>query len=491
MKIILLAGTSASGKSTLANALTRRSGTVFSTSAFLRGSSGFKSADDLGAYGDTKDRENPYWLHQAVENLGAHNRVVVDAIRSTTQHDRFKRSEAVRINVTASDGARAYRMSRRGRQGSGNRMPYLFSNPDLVWDSERVSLSTMTNTIDQFCNWGVVDLIIGGQYGSEGKGKLAALLANEYDALVRSGGPNAGHWVRDHHYEFCFHHIPSGTLANRRARVYIAAGATIGPSFLDEVERTRCKDRLVVDDNAMIINSDDIKRESRLVDIIGSTAQGVGACTSRRILRGLDDKPTTAGEFMPEISGDVVFEISRDLGHGDNILIEGTQGSALSLFHGPYPYTTSRDTNSAGLLSEAGVPLSRVRDVWVVLRSFPIRVGGNSGPMLDETTWENIAKRTDEDPMLLKSKELTSTTRRQRRVGAFDWSMFDRMVRINNPNKLFLSFADYIHPRAAGVTDWDHLPDEVLHMVHQLELMSSAIVAGVSTGPHQRDVCWR
>lgn len=494
MKTILLAGPSASGKSTLANALRFNDArVVVSTSAHLRRLAGPASDRHLAEFGGNLDASDPTWVSDLVKRASAP--CVIDAIRSPMQEDQFD-EDVIRVNVLTNPATCAKRAAVRGRgvYDSGD-LYFAFENPTFSWDSSKVSLSTAVNIINQLGGGGSVDIIVGGQYGSEGKGKLAALLANRYDMLVRTGGPNAGHWVRDRCYEYCFHHLPSGSLANPRAQVVIAAGATLGPKFMDEVHQTGVLGRLVIDPNAMIITDDDRIRESKLVDIVGSTAQGVGACAARRVLRGLIGSVETAADD-PVLSkftklGPTSRVIADALSRGDNVMLEGTQGSALSLFHGPFPYTTSRDTNLGGLLAEIGVPASAVRDTWMVCRSFPIRVGGNSGPMHDEISWEAVADHINTDPVLLKSRELTSTTKRQRRVGTFDWDQLRHAAQLNRPSKLFLSFADYLHPSAARVNAWGNLPDQVLSHVEEMEKVSGALVAGISTGPNQDHVVWR
>src|SRR5690606_13520366 len=110
---------------------------------------------------------------------------------------------------------------------------------------------------------------------------------------------------------------------------------------------------------------------------------------------------------------------------GCRVMLEGTQGTGLSLFHGTYPWVTSRDTTVAGCLSEAGISPNRVRKVIMVCRSYPIRVqnpaGATSGPMAREINWETVAERSGVPVEELQSNERTSTTKRKRRVAEFDW----------------------------------------------------------------------
>ena len=128
---------------------------------------------------------------------------------------------------------------------------------------------------------------------------------------------------------------------------------------------------------------------------------------------------------------------------------KGTQGAGLSLYHGKYPYVTSRDTSVAGCLSEAGIPPSRVRRVVMVCRTYPIRVespkSSTSGPMGTEINWKTVSKRSGIPRSQLEDKEKTSTTHRRRRVAEFDWELLRRASALNGPTDVALAFADYLN----------------------------------------------
>ncbi|MCI0542073.1 MAG: adenylosuccinate synthetase [Verrucomicrobiales bacterium] len=242
----------------------------------------------------------------------------------------------------------------------------------------------------------LVDVLVGGQYGSEGKGQVSAYLSGEYDFLVRVGGPNAGHKVKVGNSVFTFRHLPSGTLSCN-AQLIIGAGAVLHvPTLLEEIGFARVDyERLSIDPQAMIISQKDRADENMLRENIGSTAQGVGFATARRVMqRGLDDVQLARdiSELKP-----FVRETGRILdsafSQGQRVFLEGTQGTGLSLFHGYYPHVTSRDTTVAGCLAEAGISATRVRKVIMVCRTYPIRVmspagpGKTSGYMSKELTW--------------------------------------------------------------------------------------------------------
>lgn len=208
----------------------------------------------------------------------------------------------------------------------------------------------------------MVDVIVGGQYGSEGKGQVTAYLSKEYDVLIRVGGPNAGHTVKSKSGKYTYHHLPSGCRDNH-AEILIGPGAVINvENLLKEIEECAISpDRIFIDPQAMTISQDDIKSELKLKRTIGSTGSGTGAATARKIL-GRGNKKTRLAKDHKKLSnflGETYKRLEIAYAHDKRILLEGTQGSGLSIHHGPYPYVTSRETNVAGCLAEAGISPTR------------------------------------------------------------------------------------------------------------------------------------
>jgi len=334
----------------------------------------------------------------------------------------------------------------------------------------------------------LVDVIVGGQFGSEGKGHVASYLAREYDVLVRVGGPNAGHTVFREPETYTFHHLPSGTFRNEQATLVIGPGAVIYPPILlrEIAHHKVAAGRLFIDPRVMIIEEADRMRERPLVREIGSTGQGVGAATARRIMgryRGIklahdlrDLKP-----FLRETLE--VLEVAY--ARGQRILLEGTQGTGLSLYHGPYPYVTSRDTTVSGSLAEAGIPPRRVRKVIMVCRSYPIRVesprGRSSGPLSIPLNWTIIAKRSRLDAHTLRQAERTSTTHRRRRVGEFDWDLLRKAATLNSPTDVALTFVDYLSASNRDARRFEQLTPESIRFIQEVERVSSAPVSLIST----------
>jgi adenylosuccinate synthase len=335
----------------------------------------------------------------------------------------------------------------------------------------------------------LVDVLIGGAYGSEGKGQIVSYLAREYDYLVRVGGPNAGHRVWMDPEPYPFHVLPSGAL-HSEAKLIIGPGAVIGVDQLQK-EINDCDvdaDRLSIDPQAMIIEPADIEWEKKHLEAaIGSTAQGVGHATARRILNR--HTSVTLAKDVLELQRYIrpTREVlDRAFFNGKRVLLEGTQGTGLSLYHGTYPYVTSRDSSVGGCLAEAGIAPSRVRKIILVTRTYPIRVadppGGTSGPMGLDITWEEVAERSKLSVQEILGTEITTTTKRGRRVAEFNWELLRIAASLNAPTDVALTFADYIDKRNQSARRFEQLTTETIRMVEEIERVAAAPVSLIATG---------
>ena len=342
---------------------------------------------------------------------------------------------------------------------------------------------------------GWVDVIVGGQYGSEGKGQIAAYLASDYDLLVRVGGPNAGHKVFEHPVPYTHHQLPSGTRRTDRPRLLIGAGAVLNVgSLLKEISECGVDaNRLKIDRAAMTITESDIETESDLVKGIGSTGQGVGAATSRRIMQR--NLRTKLAKDVPDLEPFLcnALEVLQDtFSANGRVCLEGTQGTGLSLYHGSYPYVTSRDTTVSGCLAEAGIPPSKVRRVVMVCRTYPIRVespdGGTSGPMSQEISLEMISKRSGIPLKELERTERTSTTDRERRIGEFDWGLLRKASLLNRPTDIALTFSDYLTVKNRNAIRFEQLQPETINFIQEIERVSGARVSLIATGFNPRSI---
>lgn len=307
-------------------------------------------------------------------------------------------------------------------------------------------------------------VLVGGQYGSEGKGAIVAHVANEYDVHVRVGSPNAGHTIYWNGEKHVMQTIPCGWI-NPDAKIVIGRGALININQL-MLELDHIKQyypdflkRLYIDTEAGILDERFKEEEGgtsgEMHKRIGSTGEGVGPARIARISR--DKSQFRQFKDVAEECGlagcmvmDTPFLLAKWHDNGENIMIEGTQGSGLSLLHSHYPYCTSIDTNAAGIISEVGVAPSRVTDVIMVVRTYPIRVCGNSGPMKNEITWDELNARCGIDIV----PEKTTVTKKVRRIAEWDDDLYNKSCVLNAPTAIALTFCDYIDSELYGIDDY-------------------------------------
>jgi adenylosuccinate synthase len=334
-----------------------------------------------------------------------------------------------------------------------------------------------------------VTVVVGGQFGSEGKGKVALEIVRRQTAAaaVRVGGTNSGHTaIGADGQTYALRQLPAASV-DRSVKVILPPGAYIDIEvFSDEVRRLGLgPDQVAVSPMARIVTDKHRawEREADLNKTIGSTQSGTGAAIMSMIARDAPGFPHSvqAGE-VPALHGylkDTGLEVRRLLAAGRRVVIEGTQGFGLSLLQGGYwPKATSRDTTAAGFLAEAGLSPFDVDDVTLVIRCHPIRVAGDSGPLTGETSWEQIAA---EASIAADISELTTVTRKVRRVGRFDPEIVRRAIQANQPSRLVLNHLDYVDPQ---VRDGD-LTAKAAAFVEKVEAGIGRGIDWLGIGPGQ------
>lgn len=331
-------------------------------------------------------------------------------------------------------------------------------------------------------------VVVGGQYGSEGKGAITGHLAKKLtptDVNIRVAGPNAGHTVVGHPGEtWKLRQVPVGAVTSRCA-LAIAAGSEVDLDVLHsevrQLDEAGCgvTSRMWAHPSATVIEESHKKAESEqqldLVKTIGSTGKGIGAARADRILRTartLHDA-AIAGEWVPPM-GEI------DVTGRDHILIEGTQGYGLGLHAQAYPFVTSSDCRAIDFCAMAGVNPWQAEQVtvWVVIRPYPIRVAGNSGPLAHETSWGDLGL----------PEEFTTVTGKLRRVGLFDPALVHQAVQANGgaPTvRLALTMLDQVFPEVAGSTNPEQVwaNEKIGDYLSEIEQAAQAPVALVGTGP--------
>jgi adenylosuccinate synthase len=340
-------------------------------------------------------------------------------------------------------------------------------------------------------------VVVGGQYGSEGKGKIAAIIAEreDLDIAIRCGGPNSGHsFLRADGSTALVRHLPTA-FVNPRTRLLIPAGAVLDLEVLKgEMDLLGISARRVgVDRNAMIIEPADKRTEAELSlgERLSSTLCGVGAAAARRMMRAPDVRLAADAARSTAWLRDLITDVSREtnevLDRRGKALVEGTQGFGLSLFHSDcYPKTTSKDTSASAFLSEVGISPRRVTEIVLVLRTFPIRVAGaQAGPLSDEITWD-LLQRESGYPYPIQ--ELTTVTRKVRRVARFDWELARRAADLNRPTQIAINCIDHLDFRNRGLMQRAALSSSALAFLSRLETELKAPVGFVGTGPALSDV---
>ena len=323
-------------------------------------------------------------------------------------------------------------------------------------------------------------VIVGAFWGDEGKGKIISYLAlkDKLDFCVRTGSVNAAHTVWMEGNRYALHMVPAAFL-NEKCRLLIGAGANVHVAkFLEEVELTKVKDRIGVDQQASIIEEKHSVQDKTSAHLkgLGTTGWGVGPALeerARRTAKLAKDIP----ELQPYLA-DVATEINEGIDSGKNVLLEGTQGFMLSLFYGTYPYVTGRDTGAAAICSEAGVGPTRVDDVLIVYKSFITRVG--TGPLPGEMTKEEAKKRG--------WFETAAGTGRDRRSAPFDFELAKKAAKINGATQAAVTKLDCMFPKCQSVKKFDALPTDAKQFIKEVENKTGLPVVLIGTGPEALDI---
>jgi len=332
-----------------------------------------------------------------------------------------------------------------------------------------------------------VSVVLGAQWGDEGKGKIIDLIAGDYDIISRfSGGNNAGHTVINEYGTFFFHLLPSG-MFNSRSKNFIGNGVVIDPKVLSEEIEALIKSDINIDGRLLIsekshlilpyhIDIDHLVEKSRGKDSIGTTGRGVGPCYSDKAsrigirvgdllhlesdyirdrisqsvkhanviieayggkshnLKDIINYCQKYSDVLKKYVGPVENEIQKSLLDGKNILAEGAQGSLLDLDHGTYPFVTSSNASIGGVQTGLGVNPFQIDKVIGIYKSYASRVG--SGPFPSEIEGE-IADKLREI-----AQEYGTTTGRPRRLGWFDAVAAKYSARVNGFNSWILTRLD-------------------------------------------------
>ena len=300
-----------------------------------------------------------------------------------------------------------------------------------------------------------VTIVVGGQFGSEGKGKVTLELVraekNPSITVVRVGGPNSGHTGYSKSGEkFALQQLPAGCI-DKNVDVVFPPGSYIDCGVLEReiAELEYPRDRIYVSKYARVITPEHKlwEKDAGLAGAIGSTGSGVGAAVMASVAREAQNFALASPDaqhwgVLSNYECDTTELLSKKLSRGGRVIVEGSQGFGLSLLDGGFwPKATARTTTAAGALAETGLSPLDVDNVTMVIRSFPIRVAGDSGRLSGETTWREVAKTTGR---LDDLSEFTTVTRKLRRVGLFDSEIVKQALKANNPKHVVMNHLDYV-----------------------------------------------
>jgi adenylosuccinate synthase len=360
-----------------------------------------------------------------------------------------------------------------------------------------------------------VDVLLGLQWGDEGKGKIVDVLAPKYDVVARfQGGPNAGHTLEFDGIKHVLHQIPSG-IFRKGTRNIIGNGVVLDPSvFKTEIEKLEkfnidTRANLFISKKATLILPthrllDQAYEKAKGENKIGSTLKGIGPTYQDKIGRqGLRVGDILAADFAQRLDKlckihfailedhDIQFDwstlqaqflagveflkgfqlidseylINKEIQNGSSILAEGAQGSLLDIDFGSYPFVTSSSTVTAGACTGLGVAPKHIGEVYGIFKAYSTRVG--SGPFPTELL------DADGELMRKTGNEFGSTTGRPRRCGWIDLPSLKYSIMINGVSKLLLMKADVLnvfktikictHYKLENGTVTDNIPYEIVH----------------------------
>jgi len=324
-------------------------------------------------------------------------------------------------------------------------------------------------------------VVICGFFGDTGKGKVISYLSLKDRTAVaaRAGvGPNAGHTVIYKGKNYKMRMLPSAFVYNK-CRLLIGPGVVVSPEvLLQEIQLTKSEDRVGVDPQCAIIESRHIEADKggHLAEKIKTTGSGTGPCNAERALRTVK-----LARDMPQLEKfltDVPLEVNTAISEGKNVLIEGTQGTYLSVYHGTYPYCTSKDVTASAACSDVGVGPTKVSDVIIVFKSYTTRVG--AGPLPNELSWEEAEKRG--------WAEIATVTGRRRRAAPFNYELARRAIMLNGATQAAVTKVDVLFPECKGVKSYEELSQKAKGFTEMVEKEIKLPVTLIGTGPDALEI---
>lgn len=374
----------------------------------------------------------------------------------------------------------------------------------------------------------MVTVVLDSQAGSCGKGKFIGYLAQEDNVAVAINNfmSNAGHtYVGDHGEKVMTQHLPT-SLVNLNTSLIIGPGAAITPSilFAEIIKYSKAlgNRKIIINPRAVVILEKHRLEEARILRS-GSTFKGCGAAQADKVMR----QAVLFGKWWDEVCDggyehicntfdeweliknhivvmDTMMYINDAIDNGADVLVEGSQGCDLDINYGlSYPNTTSRQCHVGQLVADCGISPRLVDDIIMIMRPYPIRISNTTNLKDDdgntivtssgdydgsqEITWDIVKERCGA-PADIEFGEMTTVTKKVRRVFEMNWNRLRYVAKLNRPTAIALNFAQYIDWGAYQCHSYEELPQAVLDFIKKVEDVTGVPVKLIGTGPNNDDI---
>jgi adenylosuccinate synthase len=324
-------------------------------------------------------------------------------------------------------------------------------------------------------------IIVGAQWGDEGKGLISAYLGMRDNPkyVARAGtGPNAEHgiFLKDEKTYLKTNQLPLGCMFNPKVEVRVGSGVAVDPvKLIAEIEKYSLHGRVKIDYRCPIVTQEHIDGEinSAHNQAIGSTMSGTGLCRRdfvQRIAKQAKDFPEL-GKYLTDTAKDINLAARTD-----NIIVESSQGTFLSLAVSPdYPNVTSDNVTAMAAADDVLLNWKHIKDVILIVKALPTREGAGGMGNVEEMSQDVMVERGFVEP-----SSIGGTTRRK--AYGIDWDMLQYAVEINGATQIALTFLDHYDSEMTNVIDKDKITAKTWDLIAQISRKTQVPVTILNTG---------
>lgn len=367
---------------------------------------------------------------------------------------------------------------------------------------------------------GKVTVVLDSQAGSCGKGKFVGYLSQKdnIDAAINNFMSNAGHTYVDGAESVMTQHLPTSIVSKHTHTLMIGPGAAITPDILfNEIIKFRniIGDRQInIHPRAAVILPEHAEKEKEILRS-GSTFKGCGAAQADKLMRVPNIRLFGDWYRTTDWAQDMSIEdtryildtiniidtagiVNNIIDCSQSVMIEGSQGCDLDINYGlNYPHTTSRQCHAGQLVADCGISPRLVDDIVMIMRPYPIRISNSTNIGIEvssgdydgaeEITWDIVKERCGA-PADIEFGEMTTVTKKMRRVFEMNWNRLEYVSMLNRPTQIALNFAQYLDYGALYCQSWKQLPQKVKDFIKEVEKVAGVPVTLVGTGPSNEHI---